>query len=208
MSPREPRNQSTEKSSWRSSDAKTEIPIPDEIRELWIAAEEISDPHVDNPSYQGYICADYAAIYECLYDLRRQCEVMIEWGSGLGVVAIMASKLGYEAYGIEAELELVLNAERLAQRFNSSAQFAQGNFIPDDFEWSMADGDEVQGTLTDVPDGYDKLDMELRDFDLIYAYPWPGEHLLFHNIIRQHGRRNALLLSYDIREGIDLVKFD
>ncbi|NIO39184.1 MAG: hypothetical protein GTO41_02675, partial [Burkholderiales bacterium] len=48
---------------------------------------------------------------------------------------------------------------------------------------------------------------ELRDFDLIYAYPWPDEHPLYHSIIRQFGRSRAMLLTYDAREGMDLVRF-
>ena len=60
----------------------------------------------------------------------------------------------------------------------------------------------------DAASAYDELDMELRDFDLVYAYPWPDEHILFHNIMRRFGRREALFLSYHEREGVELVRFD
>ena len=62
-------------------------------------------------------------------------------------------------------------------------------------------------TVIDTPSAYEALDMELRDFDLVYAYPWPDEHTLFRSIMRQFGCSNALLLSYDAREGIELIRF-
>ncbi len=62
-------------------------------------------------------------------------------------------------------------------------------------------------TIIDAASAYDELDMEIRDFDLIYAYPWPHEHTLYHNIMREFGRTDAMFLSYDAREGTELVRF-
>jgi hypothetical protein len=132
---------------------------------------------------------------------------VLEWGSGLGIVTIMASRMGFEAYGIEAEPRLVTHAENLARTYGPDAQFAQGSFIPDDFAWNPADGDDVYRTVIDASSAYDQLDMELKDFDLVYAYPWPDEHTLYHNIMRNFGRKGAMLLTYDAREGMELVRF-
>ena len=71
---------------------------------------------------------------------------------------------------------------------------------------SKAPGGTVNRTVMDAPSAYAELDMELRDFDLIYAYPWPDEHALYHNILREFGRRGAMFLSYDACEGIELVR--
>ena len=135
-------------------------------------------------------------------------ESVLEWGSGLGVVTIMASQMGFEAYGIEAEQELVTLSQGLAKKHGPAAQFATGSFIPDEFEWILSEGDEAERTFVDIPAAYDKLDMELKDFDLIYAYPWPEEHRLYRNIVRNLGRSDVLLLTYDGREGIELIRFD
>ena len=62
-------------------------------------------------------------------------------------------------------------------------------------------------TIINAASAYDELEMELRDFDLVYAYPWSDEHTLYRNIMREFGRKDALLLSYDAREGIELVSF-
>ena len=148
------------------------------------------------------------AIYQALVPYQDRRMMFLEWGSGLGVVSIMADRMGFAAYGIESESELIGHAEKLAEKFGPAAQFAHGSFIPDEFEWDFSAGDEAERTNVDVPAAYDQLSMGLSDFDLIYAYPWPGEHGLFRNIVRQFGREDTLLLTYDVREGTEWSRFD
>jgi hypothetical protein len=118
----------------------------------------------------------------------------------------MASRLGFEAYGIEVEQELVLAANELASRFQAIPVFAQGSFIPDDFEPDLSRGDEFHRTNVVDRSGYHQLDMELRDFDVVYAYPWPEEHAVFRSILRQHAASHTLYLRYDNREGLSLSR--
>ncbi len=173
---------------------------------LWKEADEIWDLRKDEPAFGAYVSADYVEVLQALIDLKQQAYTFVEWGSGLGVVTIMASLLGYESYGIEAEAALVEFAEDLAVKWDSQAVFSVGSFIPDDFQWSPAAGHEAVRTMVDVPAAYDELDMEVRDFDLIYSYPWPTEHLLYQNILRDYGHPNSYLLTYDAREGIDVLE--
>jgi len=173
-----------------------------EFGSLWAEANDLWERHLHAPAFEGYVSADYLAVYESLARLQGRVLTVLEWGSGLGIVTIMASRMGFQAYGIEAEPDLVEFSERFAKAYGPKARFAQGSFIPDDFECNPADGDEVCRTIVDIPSAYDELDMELRDFDLVYAYPWPDEHILFRNIMRRFGRRGAMLLSYDSREGM------
>ena len=177
-----------------------------EFRGLWAQADELWEQQKDQPAFAGYVSADYEAVYASLAQLRGRVLTVLEWGSGLGIVTIMASRMGFEAYGIEAEMELVEHAEDFAQAYGPHARFAQGSFVPDEFQWDPSNGDTVFQTIIDVPSAYDELDMELRDFDLVYAYPWPEEITLYHNILRKLGRRDSLFLWYDAREGIDLIK--
>ncbi len=176
--------------------------------DLWADAEAVWERHENAPAFHGYVSADYRAVFDALVGLRGRATTILEWGSGLGVVTIMASRMGFDAYGIEAEMDLVDYSRDFAMQYAPQAKFAMGSFIPDAFDWNPANGDEVVRTVVDAPSGYDELDMQLRDFDLLYAYPWPDEHVLYHNIIRQFGRSDAILLSYDAREGIDVVRFD
>lgn len=126
----------------------------------------------------------------------------LEWGSGLGVVTQMASRLGYQAYGIEAEPQLVELARDLAGEFDSRAEFVTGSFVPDHFQWRPELGHEAERTLMDLPDAYGDLGMELDDFDLVYVYPWPSEHSLLKGIMQSCGGTHTRLLVYDAREGI------
>lgn len=176
------------------------------FQSLWAEAEQIWDRQQNDRGFSGYVSADYPAVLKSLRELRSRCHTFLEWGSGLGVVTIMASRLGYDAYGIEVAPELVDHARSLAERYAPEAVFATGSFIPDEYVVSPR-RDYVDRTETDDPGGYEELDMELSDFDLVYAYPWPTEHHLFQNIVRECGRPGTLLLTYDAHEGIDLTQF-
>ena len=178
-----------------------------EFGSLWADAENLWEQHQDTPAFHGYVSADYRTVYKSLARLQGSVSTVLEWGSGLGIVTIMASRMGFEAYGIEAEPDLVEYSESLAQVYGRHARFSQGSFIPDEFEWNPSDGDDAYRTIIAAASAYDALDMEIRDFDLIYAYPWPNEHTLYHNIMREFGRQDALLLCYDARKGIEMVRF-
>ncbi len=178
----------------------------EELHQLWSDAAAIWDRRDREAAFEGYVSADFAAIYAKLVKLRSRANTFLEWGSGLGVVAIMASRLGFDAYGIEIQPELVLAARELSERFGARAIFAEGSFIPDGFDADLRGGDEFHRTETNERSGYDSLDMELRDFDLIYAYPWPEEHTVFRSIVRQYASRHALYLRYDAREGLSLTR--
>ena len=185
----------------------SDLALLKEFGELWNRAEAIWDSYQQHSAFESYVSADYHAVFHALISLREQKSRFIEWGSGLGVVTIMADRLGYEAVGIEAKDLLVDFALDLADDFQSEAEFSVGSFIPDRFEWDPASGDESIRTIIDIPDGYDQLGIELRDFDLVYSYPWPTEHALYHNVMREFADPNSVLLTYDAREGLGLVQF-
>ena len=171
---------------------------------LWDEAEAIWSEHQEDAGFGGYVSSDYQSVYRALRQLQGRVFTVLEWGSGLGVVTIMASRMGFDAYGIEAELVLIEWSEKLAHKYGSTAQFAHGSFIPSGFEWDPISGDEDCRTFIEIVPAYAELDMELRDFDLVFAYPWPTEHALYRRILREFGSDQSLLLTYDAREGIAL----
>jgi hypothetical protein len=178
--------------------------VDEETRKMWHEAGRIWDLYEDRREFRAFVAADYGEVYQALARLRGRVSTVLEWGSGLGVITIMASNLGFDAYGIESESRLVECARELAKRYGPRAQFAAGNYIPADYEWSAEHGDESFRSDVEVEPGYESLDMELRDFDVVYVYPWPDELDLCHDIMRQCGGENALFLSYDGREGISI----
>jgi hypothetical protein len=178
----------------------------EEFEQLWADAGRIWDEFQETNPFFAYVSADYLPVYKTLQAHQGRYTTFLEWGSGLGVVAIMASRMGFEAYGIEVESVLVDHSEILSTKYKSTATFSVGSFIPNEFEWNPAEGDEVVRTSIDAPDGYDNLDMELRDFELVYAYPWPAEHLMYHNILQQFASPDAIYLRCDAREGVDVLR--
>ncbi len=154
------------------------------------------------PDFSGYVSAEFSSVLDALVRLKHRTNTFLEWGSGLGVVAQMAARLGYDAYGIEAEPMLVDMARELANEFDNPAEFIAGSFVPDGFEWQPELGQESERTVLNLPDAYGELGYDLIDFDLVYAYPWPTEHELLKGIMRSHGGMHSRLLIYDAREGV------
>ncbi len=114
--------------------------------------------------------------------------------------------IGIRCLRIEAEPKLVRLAQELAQRYDARPKFATGSFIPVEFEEDLSSGEEFGRTLTTAESAYAELDMELRDFDLVYAFPWPDEHAIYRSIMRQHGAPNAIYMRYDAREGLSVTR--
>jgi hypothetical protein len=183
---------------------KGNIIVPPPITRLLDESQAIFDELGGDlvKGWQGFIPADYPEVYLALKRLRERASTFLEWGSGIGTIAIMADLLGYEAYGIEIQPALVARAEALAARFGSKASFVEGSFIPDDYEWSPEFGDEDFNTALDGASGYEALGMDLADFDVVYGYPWPGEEALFEDIFDQFARPDAVMVSYHSLEQV------
>ena len=177
-----------------------------EFKQLWSEAEKLWDERQNQPAWHSYVSADFEAVFNTLYEMRGMYSTFLEWGSGLGVVTIMASRLGFEAYGIEAEARLVEHSQDFAEFHAPEATFAEGSFIPTDYDWDPESGGDVYRSSIGSADAYDQLGMEIQDFDLIYCYPWPDEHPLLHAIIRQFGRPDTTLITYDACEGMAVTR--
>jgi hypothetical protein len=181
-------------------------PILPGLEDLWEEASEIWDQLHERGQFFNFVASDYEAVYRALIGLQGHAETVLEWGSGLGVVAIMAARLGFVAYGIEIEPELVDLAQGLAEKYDADVQFATGSYVPDEYcvDPQLVDSD-FRTSFDDEP-AYEELDMELRDFDVVFVYPWPDERALHQDIMRQCGGRQSLLLSFDVREGVFLER--
>ena len=90
-------------------------PLLEEFEALWKEAAALWEKHRQTPAFEGYVSGDYAALYHALAEFQGQAWTFLEWGSGLGVLTIMASRMGFEAYGIETEATLIEHAEDLAR---------------------------------------------------------------------------------------------
>jgi hypothetical protein len=141
--------------------------------------------------WHPFVAADYEAVLQALLPLRGPGVRFLEWGSATGVIAIMASLLGFEAFGIELDPDLVAVARGLAVRFDSAARFAVGSFLPTGYEWRPRSGDGRLGTIGHGVSGYLELGHPLEDFDVVFAFPWSGEEAMMHDLMRWHGPPRA-----------------
>ncbi|MEX0655019.1 MAG: hypothetical protein WD534_00490 [Phycisphaeraceae bacterium] len=121
---------------------------------------------------------------------------MCEWGSGFGVTACLATLLGYDACGIEIEPDLVDEAQDLANAHDLSTEFTHGSFIPDTGDHLAIDSGDFDTLATDRHSAYDEMGLDVEDFGLIYAYPWPGEEQTVERIFEAYAAVGALLVTY------------
>lgn len=159
---------------------------------------------VRSTEFHPFKPANYDSIVDVLLPFVGECRTFLEWGSATGVIAITADLLGFEAYGIEIDASLVDVATDLARRYDSGARFAAGSLLPDGYEWRSPSGDPRLGTIETGESGYAKLGMELRDFDLVYGYPWSGEAAMMHDIMQRCGADGARLMINAGREGVEV----
>ena len=65
----------------------------------------------DCPQIEQFVAADYPLVYQCLnWTLKSQPllgQRFLEWGSGFSIVSAIAAEIGLNAFGIEAEPDLL-----------------------------------------------------------------------------------------------------
>jgi hypothetical protein len=166
--------------------------------ELW----DRFDEEVRVKHFHPFVAAEYDAVLAALMQHRGPNLRFLEWGAATGVITIIADLLGFEAYGIELEPDLVATARALATKFDSRARFVIGSFLPTGYVWRSRDGDSRTGTLGTGESGYRQLGFGLDDFDVVFGYPWDGEQDLMLDLMNRYGRPDATLLINHTIEGV------
>jgi hypothetical protein len=197
------------------------IYVPDEIKRLAIspAAERLIDLANDrietfmlaNDSVtKNFVPCDFHLLDQSLTWIeqnhlltgRRFCE----FGSGFGVAALLASLRGMESVGIEIESNLVEQSSNLADDMGLTAKFYCGSFVPRDIAGILELGREMEHVEIHEGEVYDEIGLGLDEFDLFFAFPWPGEHPFFEAVFQAGAAVNSLLLSYRGRDGMHLIR--
>jgi hypothetical protein len=174
----------------------------EEGREIW----DRFDHEVRSKDFHPFVAADYDQVLDALLRVRAPGLRFLEWGSATGIITIMADLLGFEAYGIELDPELVEVARGLAARFDSGARFVAGSFIPAGYRYLPTGGDGRLGTIGDGSSAYPELKHPLEDFDLVYAFPWHGEEPMMVDLMRAYGGRGARLLLHGVADGVQVYR--
>lgn len=194
-------------------DVKLDIPVsrlPREIEDFLEEANQRIEAFIANRSVRisGFVPSDFDCVYQALEALADQelatGDVFCEWGSGFGVVAMLAAALEFDAYGIEIERSLVEEARQLAEDFDLPVDFVEGSFIPEDGESIVEElfTGEYAWLDSHADEAYSELGMSPRDFDVIYAFPWPGEEEIISQLFEEFAAVGALLLTFGQIEGV------
>lgn len=176
--------------------------LSEEGWELW----QRFDTEVRQDEWHPFVPADYDQVLRTLLPLRAPGLRFLEWGSATGVITIMADLLGFEAYGIELDAQLVDVARGLADRYHSNARFAAGSFLPAGYRYHSRSGDDRIGTIGFGRSGYPELGHPLEDFDIVFAYPWHGEEEMMLDLMRSYGGSGARLVLHGAREGARIYR--
>jgi hypothetical protein len=161
----------------------------------------------------GFAPSGFATVYQSLRAIVEgklaPGNSFCEWGSGFGVVASLAAMLKFRAYGIEIERGLVDASKRLADDFGLPVKFVHGSFIPPGGgayadEACANNNAEIFGLVTDADNAYCELGLDPDDFDIIFAYPWPGEEPVIENLFAHYAAEGALLLTYNQYDSVRL----
>jgi predicted O-methyltransferase YrrM len=187
-------------------------PIPAQAADLIADAKQLIEELEDKSraAMPAFVPSDFELAFRALSAIHTANLAtghrFLEWGSGIGVVACLATQLGYDAIGIEIESPLVEIANDLAAAHDLDTEFICGSFVPHGTEVTVGTADDFAWLSTTGPVAYDDLDLEPNDFDLIFAYPWPGEEQIIFDLFANHAATGALLLTYHGIEGVRLQR--
>ncbi len=158
--------------------AAGDLPVPHFVDCFIRDAEDRAEGYGDRAGNGSFIPSDARYAFQVLQWLLRtgalaKGAAFLEWGSGQGLAAILASLLGLDAAGVENDEHLVRESAALALRYDASARFVHGSYDP-------------------ATPGMTILTAAKRD--AVYVYPWPGEEGFFLQLFASTAPAGALLL--------------
>lgn len=177
-----------------------ETPIPIDVAVFLREAGRRIDDYLQQGRTPGFVASDYPRVYQALRSLESanlmHGKLFCEWGSGFGAVACLATMLGYDAVGVEIESDLVEHSRKLADDFDIPARFVHGSYIPKGAE-ALAD---IRGTLAWLvaEKTGTNLGLDMDDFDLIFACPWPDERGVTERLFERYAGDHTLLMTHHI----------
>ena len=162
--------------------------------------------------FRGFVPSCHETVFRALQIIEQDALApgtsFCEWGSGLGVATLLAGVLGFDACGIEIDRELLDAAREMAGEFKIGVEFVHGSYVPSgadlliDKAYARCDGE--LSLVTEADDAYETLGMDIRDFDLVFNYPWPNDEYLTAALFDKFASEGALLLTYVGLENVRL----
>ncbi len=187
-------------------------PVASEIRS-WISDArtriEVFQDRWDRRPIEQFVAADYELVYQSLrWTLETQPLIgnrFLEWGSGFATMTALAATLGFDAIGIESEPTLFAQGQKTLADWNVQAELIRGNFLPRSAE-QLADDPTLPSLGHESFNAYASLGLEIDDFAIIYAYPWPGEDDFLEAVFAEYSAPGAHLLLFCGPNDVRLLK--
>lgn len=180
-----------------------EAPIPERIQGMLEHADRALQQYWDSwhrRPIEQYVACDFRDVWRALAFVHDsglvEGQMFCEWGCGFGIVTAMASWLGWDAIGIEAEPFLVDQARRFLAEEKVAAEIWHGNFLPRGSERLAKHQASHASLFHQVPVAYEARDLQVDDFSIVFAYPWPGEDGFLKEVFRAYAKEGALLLLF------------
>ena len=191
----------------------TEEPLPKDVESLLTDAlariDRLIELQRDDPIF-AYVPSDFTEVYRGLEQIQAlnlaTGHRFVEWGSGVGVTACLASMLDFDSVGIEIEPSLIEASQQLAADHELTVEFVEGSFVPAGAEWLVGQQNELTWLRDDGIAAYDMLGLDPDDFDLVFAYPWPGEEQIVFELFDHCGAAGGLLLTSHGENGLRLQR--
>ena len=155
-----------------------ELPVPRFVDCFIRDAEDRAEEYGARPGNGLFFPGDYRYAFQILQWLLRTKAAakgasFLEWGSGQGMVTILAALLGFDAAGVEIDEALVKESRELAGRYGVLARFEHGSYDPN------TSGMKV---------------FTAKKRAVVYVYPWPGEEPFFLRLFDETAPAGAHLL--------------
>ena len=182
-------------------------PLPKRV----VAFLEGADRHIDafferwrRAPHMGFFPSDHELVYGALQAVRTMVPEpprMCEWGSGFGVIAGLGSLLGYQSCGIEIDPRLTTGSRRLLEEYRLPVEIFEGSFVPDSFDVPHDIYDPGWHTVY-AENSRGEVDVDIDDFEVIFAYPWPGEEEIYYAVFEQFAAVGAIFVTYQGLNGV------
>ena len=163
----------------------------------------------ENKRVPKYIPSDPVLFYKALANITKKDlplgRVFCEWGSGFGVCACLANKLGYESFGIENNATLAEHSRGMIEDLGLDVQILETSYVPEEYESYTGIGGEFlikdeslapRGDDTVSDSTYEGMDHEIAEIDVFFAYPWPMEQEFMQELFDEIAVEGAIIICY------------
>ncbi|HAV61765.1 MAG TPA: hypothetical protein DCY13_05310 [Verrucomicrobiales bacterium] len=188
------------------------VPLPPEVTGFIAAAHRAMDSYDDAHPYRekpNFVHCDPELLYPVLAEVTRReltyGRVFCELGSGFGMGVCLASMLGYRAYGIEIDPDVVRFSRELARSQGLNVEILETSYFPEGFSSYPGEGGDglihpqgypLDGSPPRHWPRYEGMDHDTDEIDVFFVYPWPKEHELFQELFHAVASDGAVLVAY------------